>query len=146
MRTIRVQRTLHAPAERVFDVLADHAGYTRFSGVKSAKVLRPGQTDPNGLGALREISTGFSWFQEEITVFDRPRRLEYRIVRGSMPIEHDLGRIDIEPTNDGVEVTWTSTFRIALPVIGGLLTTIAVRQMGGLFSTALAAVETYARA
>lgn len=144
MRTIQVRRTLRAPADRVFNVLADHAGYAKFEGVRSARVVRPGASEPNGVGAIREIRIGSARF-EEITVFERPTRLEYRIVRSRPPIAHDLGRIVLTPVDGGVNVEWTSIFRVALPLIGGLATAIAARRMTKGFAATLAAVEARAR-
>ena len=46
----------------------------------------------------------------------------------------------------GTEVIWTSTFRIAIPLIGGLLTRLAARNMAKTFSEGLAAVDELARA
>lgn len=145
MRTIQVRRTLRAPADRVFDVLADHAGYAKFDGVRSAALVRPGASEPNGVGALREIRIGSARFEEEITVFERPTRMEYRIVRSRPPIAHELGRIVLTPVDGGVDVEWTSIFRVALPLIGGLATAIAARRMTKGFAATLAAVEARAR-
>jgi hypothetical protein len=145
MRTIRVERTMKITAERAFDMMADHAGYTAFPGVRSAKVTKPGATEPNGLGAIREVALTGAWVEEEITVFERPRRLGYKILRSKPPIEHAGGLIELTPTADGVHVVWTSTFRVKVPVIGWLLTAIAARQMTSLFTRGLAIGEERAR-
>jgi hypothetical protein len=141
MRTIRVTRSMKISAERAFDMMADHAGYTAFPGVKSAKVTKPGTTEPNGLGAVREVALSGAWVEEVITEFERPRRLGYKIIRSKPPIEHAGGLIELTPTADGVDVVWTSTFRVKIPVIGWLLTRIAARQMTGLFTRGLAIGE-----
>lgn len=146
MRTIHIRRQLQAPIEGVFDLLADHAGYTRFPGVRSAKLTRVGAADPNGTGAVREIDLGSAWFEEEITDFERPHRLGYKILRSRPPIEHRIGLITLRPTPEGCEVEWVSTFRIRVPVIGPLLTWIAVKQMSRGFSSVLKASERLANA
>jgi uncharacterized protein YndB with AHSA1/START domain len=141
MRTIRVQRTFRAPAEAVFDVLADHAGYVRFPGVRSARVVRAGAPEPNGLGAVREIDLGLSWFEEEITAFTRPTRMEYRIVRSRPPVDHEGGCLTFRPVAGGVEVVWTTTFHVRVPLASGLVTRIAARAMERGFAKVLAAVD-----
>lgn len=141
MQTIHIRRQLNAPIERVFDLLADHAGYTRFPGVRSAKLTREGKQTRNGTGAVREIDLGSAWFEEEITDFERPTRLGYRILRSRPPIEHRIGLITLSPTANGCEAVWTSTFRIAIPLIGPLLTWFAVKQMSRGFSAVLKAAE-----
>lgn len=141
MYTIHLERTLRAPAERVFDVLADHAGYARFPWVRSAKVVQPGAPEPNGKGAIREIEIGPAWFQEEITAFERPSRLDYHILQSRPPIDHELGRLTFTPIAGGVRVTWTSTFRVRLPLVGRLLGALGARVMTNLFDDALRLTE-----
>jgi uncharacterized protein YndB with AHSA1/START domain len=145
MYTIHLERTLRAPAERVFDVLADHAGYVRFPWVRSAKVVRPGTLEPNGKGAIREIQIGPAWFQEEITAFERPTRLEYRILRSRPPIAHQLGRLTFTPVAEGVRVAWTSTFQVTLPLVGRLVSALGTRMMSNLFDDALRLTEQLGR-
>jgi hypothetical protein len=88
VRTITVTRVIPAPAEKVFDVLADHANYKSFPGVKESRLVREGKPDRNGLGAVRFIAAGPLTFEEEITAYDRPRRFDYRITKCSAPLEH----------------------------------------------------------
>ena len=58
MRSVHVTRTIPAPAEEVFDRLADHANYDRFRPIHGSKLLRDGSPSPNGVGALREAIGG----------------------------------------------------------------------------------------
>ena len=46
-----------------------------------ARVVRPGATERNGLGAQREVVAGPVRFLEDVTRFDRPSGYDYRIVR-----------------------------------------------------------------
>ena len=55
MRTIHITRTIAAPPEEVFDLLADHAHYDRFRPIHGSDLLRAGDPAPNGIGALRRI-------------------------------------------------------------------------------------------
>ena len=145
MQTILVERVLRATAEQVFDVLADHAGYTRFPGIKAAALLREGRGERNGVGAVRKVVVAGAWFEEEITQFERPTRLGYHIVRSFPPVEHERGEIVLEPQPNGVRVIWTSVFRIKVPVIGGLLGALAVKQMSAGFAQALETAERLSR-
>lgn len=145
MRTIQIKRQIKAPIEPVFELLSDHAGYSRFAGVRSAKLTKPGNTDRNGIGAVREIDLGNAWFEEAITEYQYPYRLAYRIIRSRPPIDHKGGLITLTATEDGCLAEWTSTFRITLPVIGGLMTWIAVKQMSRGFAAVLKACERLAR-
>ena len=120
-RSIRVQRRLNAPPEAVFDILADHARYDRFDGVRRAELVKPGERDPNGQGAVRWIWLGPLRFEEEITAFERPTQLDYRIreVRG-LPFRHEGGSIRLAPVDGATDAVWTSSFEIPIPVVGAL--------------------------
>jgi uncharacterized protein YndB with AHSA1/START domain len=119
MRTVHVTRTIPAPAEAVFDLLADHANYDRFRGINGSELLREGEPPPNGLGALRRIKVTPLIFEEEITAFDRPDRLDYRIVKLNIPFEHQGGSIRLTKEGESTYVDWRSTFSVPTPVIGG---------------------------
>ena len=121
MAEIRAERTLEAPIDRVFEVLADHERYDRFRGITHARLVREGETERNGVGALRELAAGPIRFSEEITAFERPVRLDYLIREVNLPFEHDGGSIRFEAVDDGTCVLWTSTFTTRVPVVGGPL-------------------------
>jgi uncharacterized protein YndB with AHSA1/START domain len=119
MRTVHVTRSIPAPAEYVFDLLADHADYDRFRGIRSSELIRAG--DPaNGVGALRKVLIGPLRFEEEITAYERPSRLEYLIVRINAPLEHDGGRIHLAEKGGWTRVDWTSVFAVPTPLLGGI--------------------------
>lgn len=141
MQTIEVTRRLTSPIEHVFEALADHARYDRIPGITSSKLVTPGTQEKNGVGAIREIGVRGAWFREEITAFERPHRLAYRIVKARPPIDHQGGEVTLRSVDGGTEVVWTSTFRIPIPVLGRLLAPIAARRMRGLFGNGLEAID-----
>jgi hypothetical protein len=141
MKTITVTRTIPAPIEKVFDLLADHANYKKHFGVKESRLLKEGKPDRNGLGAVRYIDAGPINFEEEVTFYDRPRGFDYLITKCSAPLEHQGGQIRLESVGNVTKVTWTSVVRVKVPVIGGLLTRILVGKLGQAFGSMLKAVE-----
>ncbi|MGH8482125.1 MAG: SRPBCC family protein [Nevskiaceae bacterium] len=141
MQTITVTRTIKAPIEKVFDVLADHANYKSFPGVTDSKLLREGRPDRNGLGAVRRIETPGVWFEEEITAYERPRRFDYRITASRLPLEHEGGSLRFESVDGATQVTWTSTLRVKLPLVGSLLTKVAAGKLGQAFGSMLKETE-----
>ncbi|HEX6116463.1 MAG TPA: SRPBCC family protein, partial [Solirubrobacterales bacterium] len=112
MKTVRVERSIAAPAGEVFELLTDHAGYASFRGVRSAELVREGTPDPNGAGAMRRVAVGPIRFDEEITAFDRPRRMDYVIREMNVPFDHEGGTIAVEGDERHARVVWTSTFRV----------------------------------
>jgi uncharacterized protein YndB with AHSA1/START domain len=141
MRSVRVERTIEAPIERVFDLLSDHAGYARFRGINGAEVLSEGVPPPNGLGALRKVDVGPLHFEEEITTFEPPTRMDYLIVKVNLPFEHEGGSVRLERIPEGTHVVWTSTFGITLPVIGGLAAAVFGMRLRRGFGVVLADVD-----
>ena len=81
MRTVSAERRIDAPPERVFDLITDHAGYGRFRGIRGAELLSEGDPPPNGVGGMRRVLVGPFRFDEEITVYERPSRMDYLIVQ-----------------------------------------------------------------
>jgi uncharacterized protein YndB with AHSA1/START domain len=120
MRTVRVERTIPAPPERVFEVITDHARYDRFRGIRGSELLSEGDPPPNGLGAMRRILIGPLRFEEEITAYEPAKRMDYLIVRINVPFDHQGGSMRLTAEDGGTKVEWTSTFRVPLPLIGGI--------------------------
>ena len=141
MRTITVKRTLKAPIEKVFDVLSDHANYYRLPGIKRSTLTKKGKPGKNGLGAVREIDVGLAWFQEEITAYQRPTRMDYLITESRPPMAHKGSSIRLEKTPEGTLVTWTSTMRLDVPLLGGLLTPLLMRKLEKGFAATLKAID-----
>jgi uncharacterized protein YndB with AHSA1/START domain len=119
MKSVHVTRRIPAPAEEVFDLLADHANYDRFRPINGSKLLREGDPAPNGVGALREIKVRPLTFEEEITAYERPSRLDYLIVKLNVPFKHDGGSITLTPDGDATHVDWRSSFTVPTPLVGG---------------------------
>jgi uncharacterized protein YndB with AHSA1/START domain len=124
MARIVLDKTLTAPIEEVFELLSDHAGYTRFRGFTLAELVREGEDDPNGRGALRRLAAGGLTFEEEITAFERPRRLDYVIRKVNVPLQHDGGSIRLSPAGANTHVDWRSTFTMRIPVVGGAVAAV----------------------
>ena len=118
MARIDLDKTLAAPIDDVFELLSDHAGYTRFRGFTHAELVREGTGDPNGVGALRRLASGGLRFEEEITAFERPTRMDYVIRKVNVPLKHDGGNIHLEPAGNGTRVRWTSSFTMPIPLVG----------------------------
>jgi uncharacterized protein YndB with AHSA1/START domain len=118
MRTVHVTRTIPARPEEIFDLLADHAHYDRFRGIRSSELLSEGEPAPNGLGAMRRVLIGPLRFHEEIEGFERPTELGYRIVRINAPFEHEGAHIRLSEQGDATRVDWRSEFRVPVPMAG----------------------------
>ncbi len=140
MRTIIVKHTIQAPIERVFDRLADHALYDQFPGVRKSTLAKNGKSNKNGVGAIREIESGVAWFREEITAYQRPVRLDYVILRSFPPLRHGGSSVQLKKVGSATEVTWTSSVRLKVPLVGKLLTPLLAAQMAKSYKGCLKAI------
>lgn len=129
MQTIDITETVALPIERAFELLADHANYQRFPGITRSELLQAGEPAPNGRGAVRRVSLGDVVLDEEITDFQPPKTLAYRVI-ASKPIrvEHEGGVIELTTVPEGTEIRWRSTFKLKIPVIGWFVTRRAANQ------------------
>lgn len=121
MVQIKLEMHLDAPVEHVFDGLADHGNYDRFRPIGTSELIREGDEERNGKGAVRRLSTKGITFEEEITAFERPTRIDYLILKVNLPLDHEGGSIRLTPAGSGTDVLWTSRARMTVPVIGRVL-------------------------
>jgi uncharacterized protein YndB with AHSA1/START domain len=136
--SIHVDRWLDAPPAPLFEVLADHAGFVRFSGVRRAEVIVPGEPPPNGLGAVRRIWAGPFRFDEEITAWEPPHSYSYLIreLRG-FRIHHRGGTIRLTEEGSGTRAVWTSDFDVPIPLLGAPLARIFAASFARAFEDVL---------
>jgi uncharacterized protein YndB with AHSA1/START domain len=121
MTSIVLKAYIHAPIDQVWETISDHEGYTRFKGIHLAKVLKEGDKERNGVGAVREVHGMGVRFVEDIVTYDPPRLLEYKVVRCNRPIDHEIGRVELISRGEGTEIHWVSRFRMKIPLIGNWL-------------------------
>jgi hypothetical protein len=138
--TVDVVRGIEAQPEAVFDLISDHAGYDRFRGIRRSKLLREGDPPPNGVKAVRRVLTGPLRFDEEITAFERPTRLDYLIVRINAPYQHRGASIRLREDRGRTIVEWTSSFTVPAP-LGGIQERVWGLLLGRGFRRVLEDVE-----
>lgn len=119
MVRVEVNELLAAPIDALFERLVDHESYASYEGVSSSTLLRAGHDERNGAGAQRRVRLGAVVLWEDITVFERPTLMEYRIVKLRPPlVRHLLGRVSLTPEGEGTRVIWVSEFEVRIPVLG----------------------------
>lgn len=140
MQTIHVARDFDADADTVFDVISDHAGYTRLPGVRQAYLRQDGDPQRNGVGAERVIRLPAMTLVERITEYSPGKALAYRIIEWPLPATHLGARMLLQPLgNDGARtrVHWSSRVRGRSPIARDLVAGIVSRQMAIAYAIAL---------
>jgi uncharacterized protein YndB with AHSA1/START domain len=81
---VTTQTTIAVPIETVWDVLSDRVGISRWAPGLSVTMDRVGATDPNGVGAVRRISSPSPApdIVEEVVEFEPPHLLCYKALSG----------------------------------------------------------------
>lgn len=123
MKEVCVTHDFNFDFEKVFAGISHHVEFLSTSNIQ-CRMLRSGEANPNGLGALREVRKGSILFEETINAFDPPYAYEYRILslRGplnvKLPFHHELGRLELHRVDGKTRLVWTSRFRFAVPLVG----------------------------
>jgi uncharacterized protein YndB with AHSA1/START domain len=125
---LEISRHVPAAPARVFALYADHVGWEKWAGVKEVVLRQTGDPPPNGLGAIRVIRARGMAVEEEITAFEPPTRMVYRLVAGA-PIRDHEGVVRFEPDGAGTRVTWSIRFRPLVPGTGWLLRALLAREL-----------------
>ena len=132
MFSIHVERTINKPIEQVFAILSDHANYAQFKGIDESNLIKKGETDKNGLGAVREIIAGGANLHEEIVAFDPPFKLGYKIIKSSpLPYDHQIGEVVLKDVEGKTHVTWRSQGHITIYLLGSLYFDKQIQKGGG---------------
>ncbi|MDT0496204.1 SRPBCC family protein [Algiphilus sp. W345] len=116
---MQIIENVQLPPEEMFARLADHENLGKALGVP-VKRIRDGEGSVNGVGSVRTMAFWPLDFDETITAFDPPRRIEYSVSRGS-PLRQHSAVILLSPRGAGTEVSWSVSFASAIPLAGRLL-------------------------
>ena len=109
----QVQKTklVDAPIEDVWQVVADHQGMTQWMPmIKHVDLVQANEAGEWGEGFERHCQFGPDLLEEKIVHWDPPYGYAYMI--GDMHLVKDhLGHIELKPTPNGTQVTWTQYFQ-----------------------------------
>lgn len=114
--------TVSVPAARVWDVVADHEGMSRWAPGMKASLLRPGDAERNGVGAQRRLQPLplLPPFVEQITAFEPGRRMAYRAVSG-IPFRNYAADIELRPVGQGTEIAYTVSADNRIPAVAAAI-------------------------
>lgn len=100
-----------APPEKVFDVVADGAGWSRWAGPMVVKSWweREGTPAPGGVGAIRALGLKGVGSREEILEYDPPTHLAYTVLSG-LPVSSYRADVRLTPDGAGTRIEWSGTF------------------------------------
>lgn len=112
MSEVHVSESIAAPAAKVWELVRDFGGVTKWGG----PALQSCTVEGSGVGAVRRIGLpGGMTIAERLEAFDDPgRSLSYSIVEGPVPLKNYRSTIRILEEGAGAcRVDWSSTFEPA---------------------------------
>ena len=121
----RVEATAHAaaPREAVWALVADATGWPRWGAWREVTIEREGTPPPAGLGTIKALTSETRRpvvAREEVTTFEPPARLGYKLLSG-LPLRNYEAAITLaEAPGGGTDITWRSQFDPRYPLTGGL--------------------------
>lgn len=98
MDYIEVKKQFNVPVSQVFELLSKHSTYnTAFAPIQVVRSKDSADPQrPDGVGSVRRMGYGpVKPLQEEITLLEENKRIEYKIIKNPL-IRHHLGRIEFE--------------------------------------------------
>jgi hypothetical protein len=116
---LQIVEVLPIDAATLFGRVADHENLGKVLGVPVRR-SRDGEGELNGLGSVRTMGLRPLDFDETITAFEPPRRIEYRITRGS-PLRNHRANVVFSPNGASTEVTWTIEFETRPALLGAVV-------------------------
>lgn len=126
---VRQSVRVAASPERAWEILSDHEGMSAWSGFRQVTLERPGERERNGRGAERRLLGPGGAIVEQVTGFEAPRLLRYRVIAGSPFVCHQ-GEVRLEPAGAETEITWDVRFRPRVPGTGAILARLFGRMLG----------------
>lgn len=117
MATLDFSRTVAAPVETVWEVLADLRGMSEYTRFRRVELEREGDPPPNGVGAIRVLHLFGPTIREEIIAFDPPRRFSYRMLSGA-PVKDHVGTVELEPAGEGTRMSYVLQTTPEVPIFG----------------------------
>lgn len=117
---VYVEVRIDASPQRVWEVISDHEGMSRWGGIRESRLLQKGSPDPNGAGAVRVLRAPGQEIHERITAWEPPRRYEYTLLRGA-PVRDHHGSLEIVEEGGGARVVWRTAFNPRIPGTGWLM-------------------------
>ena len=118
----RIEHTATTPADpaTVYALLREGATWPSWSPIDSFELEREGDSEPEGVGAVRVLRSGKVTGRDTIAELVPDRRFAYTHA-SSLPVKDYRGEVDLQPTGSGTSIRWVSTFEPKIPGTGRLL-------------------------
>jgi hypothetical protein len=112
--------TTTADPATVYALLRDGATWPVWGPLDSFELERPGDEEPEGIGAVRLFRSGRVTGRDTIAELVQDRRFSYTHV-SNLPIKNYRADVDLTPSGGGTSIRWVSAFDPKFPGTGPLM-------------------------
>jgi uncharacterized protein YndB with AHSA1/START domain len=118
MASFTFVRQIAAPPQTVFDVLTEHHLYAAITPMRKSVLEREGDPPPNGVGAIRVLSSVGPPLREEVIAYEPPSRFSYKLLSGA-PLRDHVGTVELSADGGGTKMVYAVRTVPTLPLVGG---------------------------
>ena len=140
MASFTFTREIAAPAETVFEVLTDHRRYSELTPLRKSELEREGETDPNGVGAIRRLTAVGPPMREEVIAYEAPSRFSYTVLSG-LPVRDHVGTVELTGEDGKTKMVYAVHTQPTLPVVGAVVVAAVKQAIKGLIDGVAAESE-----
>jgi hypothetical protein len=118
----RIEHTATTTADpaTVYALLREGATWPVWGPLDSFELEREGESEPEGLGAVRIFRSGKVTGRDTIAELVDGRRFSYTH-ESNLPIKNYRADVDLTPAGDGTQIRWVSAFDPKIPGTGFLM-------------------------
>jgi catechol 2,3-dioxygenase-like lactoylglutathione lyase family enzyme len=120
LRSLTIEMAFDVPKERALEALADHESMGNWWPQKTVTLLKDGDQERNGVGAVRQMSGLGAVVQEEIVAWQDGAGYDYKLLSGA-PLKDHFGSIRVLPSSGSSLVQWRIEFRPLIPGTGAVM-------------------------
>lgn len=133
MASFTFQREVAAPPETVFAVLTEHHLYAEITPMRKSILEREGDPPPNGVGAVRVLTSAGPPLREEVIGYEPPSRFSYKLLSGA-PVRDHVGTVELTPHDGGTRVVYAVRTTPTLPLVGGAVVGVVKQAIKALLN------------
>lgn len=133
MASFTFERQVAASPETVFAVLTEHDRYAEITPMRRSVLEREGEPSPNGVGAIRVLTSAGPPLREEVIAYEPPHRFSYKLLSGA-PVRDHVGTVELTPRDGGTRVVYAVRTTPTLPLVGAAVLAVTKQAIKALLS------------
>jgi len=131
MASFTFERRIAASPQTVFAVLTEHHLYAAITPIRKSVLEREGDPPPNGVGAVRVLTSLGPPLREEVIAYEPPDRFAYKLLSGA-PVRGHVGTVELQADGEGTRMVYAVRTVPTLPLVGGAVVAVAKQAIKAL--------------